>query len=120
MGALEWQQIHDGRASDTGADCGLFRAGGENPQNGRRDRAIDIVFVRRAQADWPLSQKAENDAYQRNEIAERAAEKPQTLNVAVDAAGKYAINGVATPFGSTQAFSQAMREAAGRNERASG
>ena len=44
--------------------------------------------------------------------AERAAEKPQTLNVAVDAAGKYAINGVATPFGSTQAFSQAMREAA--------
>ncbi|HEX5130102.1 MAG TPA: biopolymer transporter ExbD [Usitatibacter sp.] len=44
--------------------------------------------------------------------AERAAEKPQTLNVAVDAAGKYAINGVATAFGSTQAFSQAMREAA--------
>lgn len=44
--------------------------------------------------------------------AERAAEKPQTLNVAVDAAGKYAINGVATPFGSPQAFSQAMREAA--------
>ena len=44
--------------------------------------------------------------------AERAAEKPQTLNVAVDAAGKYAINGVATPFGSTQSFSQAMREAA--------
>ena len=44
--------------------------------------------------------------------AERAAEKPQTLNVAVDSAGKYAINGVATPFGSTQAFSQAMREAA--------
>ena len=44
--------------------------------------------------------------------AERAAEKPQTLNVAVDASGRYAINGVATPFGSTQAFSQAMRVAA--------
>ena len=44
--------------------------------------------------------------------AERAADKPQTLNVAVDSAGKYAINGVATPFGSTQAFAQAMREAA--------
>jgi biopolymer transport protein ExbD len=44
--------------------------------------------------------------------AERAADKPQPLNVAVDSAGKYAINGVATPFGSTQAFSQAMREAA--------
>jgi len=44
--------------------------------------------------------------------AERAADKPQTLNVAVDAAGKYAINGAATPFGSTQAFSQALRAAA--------
>ena len=44
--------------------------------------------------------------------AERAADKPQTLNVAVDAAGKYAINGVATPFGSTQAFSTALRAAA--------
>ena len=44
--------------------------------------------------------------------AERAADKPQTLNVAVDAAGKYAINGVATPFASTQAFSTALREAA--------
>ena len=44
--------------------------------------------------------------------AERAADKPQTLNVAVDSAGKYAINGVATPFGSTQAFSQALRAAA--------
>ena len=44
--------------------------------------------------------------------AERAADKPQTLNVAVDAAGKYAINGIATPFGSTQAFSAALRQAA--------
>ena len=44
--------------------------------------------------------------------AERAAEKPQTLNVAVDAAGRYAINGVAVPFGGTQSFAAAMREAA--------
>jgi biopolymer transport protein ExbD len=44
--------------------------------------------------------------------AERAADKPQTLNIGVDSAGRYAINGVATPFGSTQAFANAMREAA--------
>jgi biopolymer transport protein ExbD len=44
--------------------------------------------------------------------AERAADKPQTLNVAVDAAGKYAINGVATTFGSAQGFAAALREAA--------
>jgi biopolymer transport protein ExbD len=44
--------------------------------------------------------------------AERAADKPQTLNVAVDAAGKYAINGVATPFANAQGFANAMREAA--------
>ena len=44
--------------------------------------------------------------------AERATDKPQTLNVAVDSGGKYAINGVATPFANPQAFSQALREAA--------
>ena len=44
--------------------------------------------------------------------AERAADKPQTLNVAVDSAGKYAVNGVQTPFASTQAFALALREAA--------
>ena len=44
--------------------------------------------------------------------AERSTDKPQTLNIAVDSAGKYAINGVATPFGSTQNFANAMREAA--------
>ena len=44
--------------------------------------------------------------------AERAADKPQTVNVAVDAAGKYAVNGVATPFGNTTAFAAALREAA--------
>ena len=44
--------------------------------------------------------------------AERAVDKPQTLHIAVDAAGKYAINGVQTPFGNTQNFANAMREAA--------
>jgi biopolymer transport protein ExbD len=44
--------------------------------------------------------------------AERTADKPQTLNIAVDATGRYAINGVATPFGTTQNFANALREAA--------
>jgi len=44
--------------------------------------------------------------------AERAADKPQTLNVAVDAAGKYAINGVLAPYNSVQGFATALREAA--------
>jgi len=44
--------------------------------------------------------------------AERAADKPQTLNVAVDAAGKYAINGVQTPYNHVQGFATALREAA--------
>ena len=44
--------------------------------------------------------------------AERAADKPQTLNVAVDAAGKYAINGVQTPYNNVQGFATALRDAA--------
>jgi biopolymer transport protein ExbD len=44
--------------------------------------------------------------------AERTADKPQTLNIAVDSTGRYAINGVATPFGTTQSFANALREAA--------
>jgi biopolymer transport protein ExbD len=44
--------------------------------------------------------------------AERASDRPQRLMVAVDATGKYAINGAQTPFGSTQSFAQALREAA--------
>jgi biopolymer transport protein ExbD len=44
--------------------------------------------------------------------AERAQDKPQTLNVAVDAAGKYAINGATVAFGSPQNFANALREAA--------
>lgn len=44
--------------------------------------------------------------------AERASDKPQMLTVAVDAGGKYAINGVATAYGNPQGFANALREAA--------
>jgi biopolymer transport protein ExbD len=44
--------------------------------------------------------------------AERAADRPQVLSVAVDASGKYAINGSATAFGNTQSFANALKEAA--------
>jgi biopolymer transport protein ExbD len=44
--------------------------------------------------------------------AERASDRPQVLSVAVDASGKYAINGAATAFGSTQSFANALKEAA--------
>ena len=44
--------------------------------------------------------------------AEKNTDKPAVLNVAVDATGKYAINGLQTPFGNTQSFANALREAA--------
>jgi biopolymer transport protein ExbD len=44
--------------------------------------------------------------------AERSTDKPQVLMVAVDATGKYAINGTATTFGNTQNFASALKEAA--------
>ena len=44
--------------------------------------------------------------------AEKSSERPDLLSVAVDAGGKYAINGVATPFSGPQGFAQALREAA--------
>ena len=44
--------------------------------------------------------------------AEKSTDKPSVLNVAVDASGKYAINGLATPFGNTQSFANALKEAA--------
>ena len=44
--------------------------------------------------------------------AEKSTDKPAVLNVAVDANGKYAINGVATAYSNTQSFADAMREAA--------
>jgi len=48
--------------------------------------------------------------------AGKAEEKPQILNVAVDAAGKYAINGAPVVYGSPDAFAERMREAAKGNK----
>jgi biopolymer transport protein ExbD len=44
--------------------------------------------------------------------AAKADEKPQILNVAVDAGGRYAINGQAATYGSPQGFADRLREAA--------
>ena len=44
--------------------------------------------------------------------AEKATDKPAMLSVAVDANGKYAINGIPTVFGSTQNFANALKDAA--------
>ncbi|MFZ3320966.1 MAG: biopolymer transporter ExbD [Usitatibacter sp.] len=44
--------------------------------------------------------------------AEKSQDKPAVLNVAVDATGKYAINGLATPYGDSQSFAQALHDAA--------
>ena len=44
--------------------------------------------------------------------ADRASDKPQMLTVAVDSGGKYAINGITTPYGSPENFANALREAA--------
>ena len=44
--------------------------------------------------------------------AERAQDRPQMLSVAVDAQGRYAINGTMTPFGNPGAFAQALKDAA--------
>ena len=44
--------------------------------------------------------------------AAKAADRPEVLSVAVDATGKYAINGTAVAFGNTQSFALKMREAA--------
>jgi biopolymer transport protein ExbD len=44
--------------------------------------------------------------------AGKASEGPEILSVAVDAQGKYAINGTATVFGSPSSFSQKLKEAA--------
>jgi biopolymer transport protein ExbD len=44
------------------------------------------------------------------------SEKPAILTVAVDAVGKYAVNGAPTVFGNTQAFAARLREAAKGNK----
>ncbi len=44
--------------------------------------------------------------------AEPADERPQVISVAVDASGKYAINGTPTVYGSAENFAERMRQAA--------
>ena len=44
--------------------------------------------------------------------AQKSPDRPQVLAVAVDASGRYAINGVATVFGSTDNFAERLRDAA--------
>jgi len=41
-----------------------------------------------------------------------ATDKPQMLNITVDAQGRYAINGTPAPYGSPQNFAQALKDAA--------
>ena len=41
-----------------------------------------------------------------------ATDKPQMLNITVDANGRYSINGTATPYGTPQSFAQALKDAA--------
>lgn len=43
--------------------------------------------------------------------AERAADKPSMISVAVDANGRYAVNGVSTVFNNTQSFANVLKEA---------
>ena len=44
--------------------------------------------------------------------ADKATDKPAILSVAVDAGGKYAVNGTPIVFGSTQNFAERLKEAA--------
>jgi biopolymer transport protein ExbD len=44
--------------------------------------------------------------------ADKSTEKPSILSVAVDAGGKYAVNGTPIVFGSTQNFAERLKEAA--------
>jgi biopolymer transport protein ExbD len=47
---------------------------------------------------------------------DKASDRPEVLTVAVDASGKYAINGSGVAFGNTQSFAQKLREAAKGNK----
>lgn len=48
--------------------------------------------------------------------AEKQVERPNELNITVDAIGAYTIDGRATPFNNVAAFSDAMRRAAGERK----
>jgi biopolymer transport protein ExbD len=44
--------------------------------------------------------------------AEKATDRPQMLSVAVDAQGKYSVNGSIVTYGNAQNFAQALKDAA--------
>ena len=44
--------------------------------------------------------------------SEKSPERPQVLNIGVDAAGKYAINNVPIPFSTVAAFANSLKDAA--------
>ncbi len=44
--------------------------------------------------------------------ADRAQDRPQMLSVAVDAQGRYSVNGAITPYSSAAGFAQSLRDAA--------
>ena len=48
--------------------------------------------------------------------AEKSPDRPQVLNIAVDASGTYAINNVATNFNGVPAFANALRDAAAASQ----
>lgn len=48
--------------------------------------------------------------------AEQSKERPNLINVAVDANNKYAINNAAVPFDGVQGFAGALKRAAGDNK----
>ena len=48
--------------------------------------------------------------------AEQSKDRPNLINVAVDANNKYAINNAAVPFDGVQGFAQALKRAAGENK----
>jgi biopolymer transport protein ExbD len=48
--------------------------------------------------------------------ADASKDRPNIINVAVDANGKYAVNNAATGFDNVQGFAQALKRAAGDNK----
>jgi biopolymer transport protein ExbD len=44
--------------------------------------------------------------------ADRAQDRPQMLSVAVDAQGRYSVNGAITPYSNAAGFAQSLRDAA--------
>ena len=50
--------------------------------------------------------------------AEKAVQRPQEINVVVDAQGRYAVNNVQVPFRDAAQLSESLRQAAGAGDKA--